>query len=403
MSKAKITKVTEDILQRTRTLPPATQFVDLYGDYGSTEFVLRRGGRLEKVHIAYECWGELSRNQDNVVLIFTGLSPSAHACSSVEDPTPGWWEFMIGPGKPIDTDRFFVVCVNNLGGCFGSTGPSSTNPKTGEPYGLDFPELTIEDIAKAGHHALHELGIDHLHAVVGASMGGMTSLAYALQYPDEVDYLVSISAAARALPFTIAIRSLQREIVRNDPAWENGFYSQDAEPVCGMLTARKLGLLSYRAAEEWLQRFNRAKVPPDRLLKKPFGIEFEIESYLDYNARKFAEIYDANTYLYMSRAMDLFDVAEHAGTLRAGLSKIQAKRTLIIGVESDILFPIQQQIELADGLKNAGLSVDFHCLDSINGHDSFLIDRAHFAPVITDFFNKSSIALESSLREPYAN
>jgi homoserine O-acetyltransferase len=396
-------KQKDDILQRMRTIPPATKLINLFGDYGSTEFVLRRGGHLRNVQVAYESWGQLSLNQDNAVLIFTGLSPGAHACSSADDPTPGWWEYMIGPGKPIDTDRFFVVCVNSLGGCFGSTGPSSINPETGKAYGLDFPELTIEDIAKAGHHALHELGIDHLHAVVGASMGGMTALAYALQYPDELDYLVSISSAARALPFTIAIRSLQREIVRNDPSWQGGFYDQDAEPVHGMLTARKLGLLSYRASEEWLQRFNRTKVPSKRKSQTPFGIEFEIESYLDYNARKFAEIFDANSYLYLSRAMDLFDVAEHGGTINAGLAKIQARRSLIIGVETDILFPIEQQIEIAEGLKKAGRVVDFHYLNSINGHDSFLIDKQHFSPVVGEFFQSSSIALESSHRDPYAN
>lgn len=396
-------KKKDDILQRVRTIPPATKRVSLYGDYGSTDFVLRRGGKLKDVEIAYESWGELSLNQDNAVLIFTGLSASAHACSSEEDPAPGWWEFMIGPGKPIDTNRFFVICVNSLGGCFGSTGPSSVNPDTGKPYGLDFPELTIEDIAKAGHHALHELGVDHLHAVVGGSMGGMLAMAYAVQYPDEVDYLVSISSAARALPFTIAIRSLQREIVRNDPDWQGGYYSQDAEPVHGMLTARKLGLLSYRAGEEWLQRFNRAKVPYERMSDEKFGVEFEIESYLDYNARKFAEIYDANTYLYLSRAMDLFDLAEHGGSLNASLAKIHTKRSLIIGVETDILFPIQQQKELADGLVKAGREVDFYNLDSINGHDSFLIDREHFAPVVAEFFEKTCISLDSRGREPYAN
>lgn len=396
-------QATQPCQQKERVLPPATRLVSLYGDYGSDEFILRRGGKLKKVQIAYESWGKLSLNQDNAVLVFTGLSPSAHACSSAEDPTPGWWEYMIGPGKPIDTDRFFVICVNSLGGCFGSTGPSSINPATGRPYGSDFPELTIEDIAKAGHHALHELGVDHLHAVVGSSMGGMTSLAYALQYPDEVDYLVSISSAARALPFTIAVRSLQREIVRNDPAWRGGHYSSDVEPVQGMLTARKLGLLSYRASKEWLQRFNRMKVPFERRSDEIFGIEFEIESYLDHNARKFAEVYDANSYLYLSRAMDLFDVAEHGGSLNAGLAKIQASRTLIIGVETDILFPVEQQAELAEGLEKSGRKVDFHRLDSINGHDSFLIDKDHFAPVVGKFFAESRISPDSSKRDPYAN
>ena len=255
-------------------LGPATQLVELHGDYGSTNFVMHRGGVLKHAVVAYEAWGQLADNHDNVVLVFTGLSPSAHACSSELDPSKGWWEYMIGPGKPIDTNRFYVICVNSLGSCFGSTSPSSINPETGEPYGLDFPELSIEDVAKSAHHALLDMGIDHVHAVVGSSMGGMSSLAYGLMYPGEVDYLVTISAAARALPFTIAVRSLQREIIRCDPGFKDGKYLACEEPERGMVLARKLGLMSYRAAEEWHQRFNRARVSPERRGEPPFGIEF---------------------------------------------------------------------------------------------------------------------------------
>lgn len=369
-----------------RGITDATQFATLIGDYGTSDFILRRGGRLSEVTMAYESWGTLSPNYDNVILVFTGLSPTAHAASSKEDPTPGWWEFMIGPGKAIDTDEFFVICVNSLGGCFGSTGPESINPATGKAYGSDFPDLTIEDIAKAGHHLLQELGIDHLHAVVGPSMGGMVALAYALQYPQECDYLVCISSATRALPFTIAMRSLQREILRCDPKWKGGHYHSDEEPEDGMKLARKLGLVSYRAAEEWHQRFDRARVSKDRRSSEPFGTEFEVESYLEYNASKFVGNFDANSYLYMSRAMDWFDVAEHGGSVNAGLAKILVKKALIIGVTTDILFPIEQQQEIAEGLIKAGRSVEFVSIDSINGHDAFLVDRDHFSPVISDFF-----------------
>ena len=367
----------------------ATQFITLRGDYGTGDFVLHRGGVLKEVIIAYESWGTLSDNHDNVVLVFGGLSPSAHACSSELDPSDGWWEYMIGPGKPIDTNRYYVVGVNSLGSCFGSTSPSSINPETNEVYGLDFPDLSIEDLAKSAHHALLDIGIDHVHAVVGSSMGGMSSLAYALMYPDEVDHLVTISAATRALPFTIAMRSLQREIIRCDPGFKQGRYKLDEEPACGMVLARKLGLMSYRAAEEWHQRFNRARVAPERRSKERFGIEFEVESYLDYNARKFVKTFDANSYIYLSRAMDLFDVAEHGGSVNAGLAKIQAKSSLVIGVETDILFPIQQQQEIADGIQKSGRPVEFVQLDSINGHDSFLVDEAHFAPVMRAFFDKT--------------
>ena len=349
---------------------------------------MRRGGYLPKVVIAYESWGKLSQVRDNAVLVFTGLSPTAHACSSLEDPSPGWWEYMIGPGKPIDTNRFYVVCVNSLGSCFGSTGPYSINPDTGQRYAIDFPDLTIEDIAKAGHHAMQELGIDHLCAVVGSSMGGMSSLAYALQYPDEVDYLVTISAACRSLPLAIAMRSIQREIVRCDSDWRDGHYDSEQEPKKGMTLARKIGLITYRAGEEWNQRFNRARVGIEYKNRGKFGIEFEVESYLDYNATKFVESFDANSYLYLSRAMDWFDVAEHGGSVNAGLAKIHSKKTLVVGVETDILFPIQQQEDIFFGIHKAGRNVEFVRLPSIKGHDSFLVDEENFAPVIQKFFSE---------------
>ncbi len=370
-------------------IPSATNIVRLSGDYGTHQFIMRRGDRLHEVHIAYETWGKLSDNHDNVILIFTGLSPSAHAASSEDDAYPGWWEYMIGPNKPIDTNRFYVICVNSFGSCFGSTYPMSTNPETGKPYGILFPELTIEDIAKAAHHALNEIGIDHLHAVVGASMGGMSSLAYALQYPGEVDYLVTISGACRALPFTIAMRSVQREIIRCDPCWKGGSYSIDDEPCKGMILARKLGLMSYRAAEEWHQRFNRARISPERKSTDKFGMEFEIESYLDYNAKKFAAYFDANSYLYLSRAMDLFDVSDHGGSVNAGLARIHVKKALVIGVTTDILFPLQQQSQIAEGLKKAGTDVVFHPLNSIYGHDSFLVDAEMFSPVVRKFIRQT--------------
>ena len=378
--------VAKEIHPIPNRVPPATRLVELRGDYGTSDFVMRRGETLPEVVIAYESWGELSATHDNAVLVFTGLSPSAHACSSPEDPSPGWWEYMIGPNKPIDTNRYYVVCVNSLGSCFGSTSPTSINPKTNKQYCTDFPELTIEDIAKAGHHAMHELDIDHLCAVVGASMGGMTSLAYALQFPDEVDHLVTISSACRSLPLALAMRSLQREIVRCDPDWKNGCYEPDEEPKNGMVLARKLGLMSYRAGEEWNQRFNRARVDASKKGEGKFGIEFEVESYLDYNAHKFVDMFDANSYLYLSRAMDIFDVAEHGGSVNAGLAKIHAKKSLVIGVDTDILFPIEQQEEIYNGIKKAGRNVEFAHLPSIKGHDSFLIDEERFAPVMRKFF-----------------
>ena len=378
----------KDLRLIPRWTPPATHFVELHGDYGTTDFLMYRGGTLPEVVVAYESWGRLSEMRDNAVLVFTGLSPAAHACSSHEDPSPGWWEYMIGPDKPIDTNRFYVICVNSLGGCFGTTGPSSVNPKTGKQYGLDFPDLTIEDIAKAGHHAIQELGIDHLCTVVGGSMGGMTSLAYALQYPDEVDNLVTISSACRSLPLAIAMRSIQREIVRCDPDWKDGYYDPGEQPKNGMTLARKIGLVSYRAGEEWNQRFNRARVELAHKSRNKFGIEFEVESYLDYNAHKFVDAFDANSYLHLSRAMDWFDVADHGGSVNAGLAKIHSKKILVVGVETDILFPIKQQEEIFNGISKAGRNIEFVRLPSIKGHDSFLVDEESFAPVLKNFFSE---------------
>ena len=221
-----------------------------------------RNGHLKSPTIAYETWGKLNFQRDNAVLLFTGLSPSAHAASSAEDPSSGWWEQMVGDNKPIDTTKYFVICVNSLGSCFGSTGPNSVDPATGDLYRLNFPVLTIDDIAKGGHAGVESLGLTQLHAVVGASMGGMTSIAYSILYPDVAESLVSISGSSRAATFAISLRSLQREIIRSDPVWNDGNYDSANEPVLGMRLARKLGMLTYRSAAELEQRFGLAVPPP---------------------------------------------------------------------------------------------------------------------------------------------
>ena len=351
-------------------------------------FEMRRGGALQGVEIAYETWGDVAFCYDNAILIFTGLSPSAHAASSTEDPSPGWWEDMIGPGRPIDTRRFFVICVNSLGSPFGSTSPASINPANGQPYRLTFPVLTVEDIARAGHEVVASLGVRRLAAVVGPSLGGMTALAYCALFPNEAKSLVSISAAARSLPFSIALRSLQREMIRRDPAWMDGAYPPDNIPVQGMRLARKLGMITYRSAKEWRQRFGRERASVERRPGDPFGIDFEVESYLENHAAKFTGQFDPNCYLYISRAMDLFDLADHGGSVREALKRFTVERALIIGAETDLLFPIDQQEELAEGLRAGGVEVVFARLDSLQGHDSFLVDMDRFRPAIADFLKK---------------
>ena len=356
---------------------------------GDDGFKMWRGGRLPEVTLAYESWGTLSDTADNAILIFTGLSPSAHAASSVQDVSPGWWEYMIGPGKAIDTNRFYVVCANTLGGCYGSTGPGSTNPETGQIYGADFPDVTVEDIASSGYYLMRELGVEKLHAAVGSSMGGMSSIAYAMQYPDDIEFLVSISAATQALPLTIALRSLQREIIRSDPAWNGGSYTDDSKPLVGMSLARKLGLVSYRAADEWNSKFDRSRLPAEKLTGKRFEREFEIENYLEYNAQKFINSFDPNSYLYLSRAMDWFDIAEHGDSISDGMSKLKVNKALVVGVTTDILFPGRQQQEIADVMRDTGTNVDYVEIDSVNGHDAFLIDDEHFSPVVKKFLDES--------------
>jgi homoserine O-acetyltransferase len=356
-------------------------------------FEMRRGGVLESAQIAYETWGRLAPHRDNAVLIFTGLSPSAHAASSLADPSPGWWEDMVGPGRPIDTRRFFVICINSLGSHFGSTCPASINPATGEPYRLAFPVLTLEDIARGGHEVVRSLGIDVLASVIGPSLGGMVVLAYAALYPDGARSLVSISAAARSMPFSIALRSLQREMIRRDPEWHDGNYDLGAGPIMGMRLARKLGMITYRSAKEWQQRFGRERVTQERKPCDPFGIDFEVESYLEAHAVKFTGQFDPNAYLYLSRAMDLFDLTDHGdGSVSDALARFGVTSALVIGVETDLLFPIEQQQELARGLAADGGRVEFARLPSLQGHDSFLVDMDRFRPVIGDFLRDLSMS-----------
>lgn len=349
-------------------------------------FAMHRGGYLESPTVAYETWGELNQQRDNAILLFTGLSPSAHAASSVDNPSTGWWEDMLGPGLPLDIDNYFVICINSLGSCFGSTGPASINPETGWTYRLAFPTLTLEDVAAAGHAVVEHLNIDVLHTVMGASMGGMSALAYCVKYPHATDRLISLSAATRALPFSIAVRSLQREMITSDPQWKHGEYDLDKPPLSGQRLARKLGMITYRSAEEWEGRFARERIVYDEGKSDQFDGDFSVESYLQAAAVKFTGQFDANCYLYLSRASDLFDLAEHGGSLKAGFKKISVKKALVIGVRTDILFPIHQQEQLAEGLSEVCDDVSYRPLDCIKGHDSFLVEMDAFRPEICEFF-----------------
>jgi len=360
----------------------ATKFFDL-----PSPFPMRRGGALSGAKLAYETWGTLSPARDNAILILTGLSPDAHAAANADDPSPGWWEDMLGPAKHIDTNRWFVICVNSLGSCKGSTGPASVDPQTGNVYKLTFPDLTLEDVANSAYELVRHLGIDRLACLIGNSMGGMSALGYLVQHRRSARSHISISTAPQAQPFAIAIRSLQREAIRLDPNWKEGDYDDEHYPAAGMSIARKLGVITYRSSMEWVGRFARIRLDHDQREEDPFGAEFAVESYLGAHARRFVRHFDPNSYLYLSRASDWFDIADHADdkTVRSGLKKIEVERALVIGVSTDILFPLSQQQEIADGLAAAGTAVDFVPLDSPQGHDSFLVDIPRFGAAIARF------------------
>ncbi len=352
-------------------------------------FAMKRGGELRGARIAYETWGTLNAARDNAVLVLTGLSPSAHLTSSTQDPSPGWWEEMAGSGKAIDTSRWYLICVNALGSDKGSTCPASIDPSTGEPYRLTFPDLALEDVANAAYALVHSLGIERLACLIGCSMGGMGALAYMLLHPGSVRAHISVDTAPQAQPFAIAIRSLQREAIRLDPHWNEGRYDDANYPDIGMSIARKLGVITYRSAMEWNGRFARIRLDPEQRDDEPFAREFQVESYLESHAQRFVHHFDPNSYLYLSRASDWFDVAEYGnGNVHAGLKRIRIEQALVIGVSTDILFPLQQQEEIAQGLRVAGADVEFVALDSPQGHDAFLVDIPNYSRAIGSFMSR---------------
>ena len=377
----------------------------------ASPFAMKRGGELRSAHVAYETWGELNAERDNAVLILTGLSPSAHAASNIDDDSPGWWEAMLGAGNAIDTSRWFVICVNSLGSDKGSTCPASIDPATGEAYRLNFPDLSLEDVANAAHAAVSSLGIKQLACLIGCSMGGMSALAYMFLHPGSVRAHISVDTAPQAQPFAIAIRSLQREAIRLDPNWKDGGYdiqggmsaasagsagASDIHveeggtyPDTGMSIARKLGVITYRSAMEWNGRFARIRLDPEQRDDDPFGREFQVESYLEGHAQRFVRTFDPNSYLYLSRASDWFDMAEYGnGSVHEGLKRIQVERAMVIGVSTDILFPLQQQEQIAEGLEAAGANVEFVALDSPQGHDAFLVDIENYSKAIGGFLRR---------------
>ena len=363
-------------------------------------------GSLSGFTLAYETWGKLNAAKNNAILLCTGLSASSHAKSHSSNPANGWWENYIGPDRYIDTKKYHVICTNVLGGCYGSTGPSSVDPITSKRHGTNFPMVTIYDMVHAQFKLLDHLGIDKLHACVGSSMGGMQSLASAALFPNRVGKLVSVSAAARSHPYSMALRFTQRQsnlpnlVLMSDPNWNRGFYYDGVAPHVGMKLARYIATVSYRSGPEWEERFGRARDKPNEL--PTFCADYLIETYLDHQAEKFCLTFDPNSLLYISKAMDMFtigdvfkvkakilgtkdcdtDTSDEHQRLLQGAKEIQMP-TLILGAQSDILFPVWQQKEIAELIQSGGNpNTTYYELTAKYGHDTFLIDERNVGAAI---------------------
>jgi homoserine O-acetyltransferase len=368
------------------------------------------GRKLPSVQVAYETYGTLSPRRDNVILVCHALSGDAHAAGYSSAPAAegtrdgfaaehrdgaagkslGWWDGMIGPGKAFDTDRFFVISTNLLGGCRGTTGPSTTDPATGRAYGSDFPVITVADMVRCERAFLDELGIERLAAVAGGSLGGMQALQWAVLYPDQVDAVVVIASTHALHPQGLAWNAIAREAILRDPAWQGGHYHGTGRaPEGGMGVARMVGHITYLSAPALDDRFGRRLQDADDVRYTFAEPEFEIESYLRHQAESFVRRFDANTYLYLSRALTYFDLArEHGdGSLAQALAGVRA-RTLLIAFSSDWLYPPSASIEIDAALRSLGKPVELHVLDAPYGHDCFLLEEARQTPLVRHFLDR---------------
>jgi homoserine O-acetyltransferase len=363
--------------------------------------------------VAYETYGTLSAQRDNVILVCHALSGDAHAAGYATTPPAestrdgfgaddrdgsarkglGWWDGMIGPGKAFDTDRYFVVSTNLLGGCRGTTGPSSANPATGQPYGPDFPVITVADMVRTERAFLDTLGIERLAAVAGGSLGGMQAYEWAVRYPDQVDSIVVIASTHALHPQGVAWNAIARESIMGDPAWQGGrYYGTGAAPDAGMGVARMVGHITYLSAPGLEGKFGRRLQFADDIRYTLTEPEFEVESYLRHQARSFVKRFDANTYLYTSRALTYFDLARQygSGSLKEALKDVCA-RTLLIAFSSDWLYPPSASADVEEALRSLGKPVEFHVIEAPYGHDCFLLEEARQIPVIRRFLAEGRI------------
>ena len=353
------------------------------------ELVLRSGVRLGPIDVAYETYGELSQAKDNVVLICHALSGDAHVAGhhSPEDKTPGWWDLMVGPGKPIDTNRFFVVCSNCIAGCKGSTGPCSVNPRTGLPYGLDFPMVTIQDMVKVQHALLTQgLGLNRVLCVTGGSMGGFQVLQWAIDYPDMVDSAIPIATTSRLSSQSIAFDEVGRQAIYSDPNWNNGDYYGRQPPARGLAVARMVGHITYLSGPSMHEKFGRRLQDRDEVGYDFGPPDFQVEGYLRHKGDSFVARFDANSYLYITKAMDYFDLPAEYGSLVEAFRGVKS-RFLVISFSGDWLFPTYQSKEIVRALHANGVNTTFCEIESAYGHDAFLLPNEEQERMIRDFLN----------------
>lgn len=347
-------------------------------------FKLKRGGTLPALTIAYETYGALAPAKDNVVYVCHPLTGDAHAAGkhTASDRKPGWWDDMIGPGKGIDTDYYYVICANILGGCQGTTGPCSINPATGKPYGSQFPEITVTDIVEAQRLLLKHLGIDHLRAVIGGSLGGMQVLEWSIRHAEIVDRCVCIASGACMSTQALAFDIVARDAIVSDPDWNRGdYYETGRKPDWGLGHARKIGHITYLSPEIMQKKFGREKMPEPTTGNR---FLFQVESYLNYQSKKLVERFDANSYLKICGAMDSYDLADEFSSLQKAFEQAKSK-FLIIALSSDWLFPPEQSVELAAALLRAGKQVSYCELAAPYGHDAFLVDIKYLADIVRAF------------------
>src|SRR5215470_7777036 len=345
---------------------------------------LDNGATLSPVEVAYETYGELNEAKSNAILVLHAFSGDAHAAGvSHETGKPGWWDNMIGPGKAFDTNKYFVLCSNILGGCRGTTGPASVNPATGCPYAMSFPVITISDMVRLQKMLIDWFGIQRLLAVAGGSMGGMQALEWAVAYPERVVSAIPIASTTRHSAQQIAFNEVGRQAIMADLDWNEGNYYGRKPPARGLAVARMVGHITYMSDDSMREKFGR-RLRGKENFGYAFDVDFEVESYLRYRGSEFVNRFDANSYLYITKAMDYFDLAGEGGSLASALEKVKA-RFLVISFSSDWLYPSYQSVEIVRALRRRNLNVAYCELPSNSGHDSFLVDIAAQTDLVRGF------------------